>query len=402
MRTLLFVILTGFFLVPDGFAAEFLTDLTLNGSLKSLNLYAEQFTTDGKNGAFSSDSLRVDLGGRVFGDYRLDLALEQQLLRRSRSTAATGLTEGQVNRYFDLETVHGENERLSSKLQVDRLNLHGEAGSVQWSLGRQPIGFGRISLFSPLDVIAPFPPDVLDSDVRPGVDAVRLNRYFGLAGQLGGVFVLGDEGRHNSALLTFGENYREVDAVGLAGRLRGRTMAGLGLGGELGDLGLKAEASWYRGRDVGEVGGDLRESFVVAAFEGWYRFDSGLVLIGQYLYNGIGSDDPGDYPLVAVSAPVVEGLGYLLGRHYLLLGPSYQLHPLIQLEGLVIYNADDGSSLLRPLLSVSLADNLQLDLFWALSRGKKERLDPLTGLPEVRSEFGSAGDSGGLLLRWYF
>ena len=150
------------------------------------------------------------------------------------------------------------------------------------------------------------------------------------------------------------------------------------------------------------MGGDLRESFVVAAFEGWYRFDSGLVLIGQYLYNGIGSNDPGDYPLVAVSAPLEEGLGYLLGRHYLLLGPSCQLHPLVQLEGLVIYNVDDGSSLLRPLLSVSLADNLQLDLFWVLSRGKEERPDPLTGLPEVRSEFGSTGDSGGLLLRWYF
>jgi hypothetical protein len=71
-------------------------------------------------------------------------------------------------------------------------------------------------------------------------------------------------------------------------------------------------------------------------------------------------------------------------------------------NGLLIYNLRDASSLLRPQLVISLADNVQLDLFWAFASGDKPALEPLTGIARIRSEFGSIGDSGGLLLRWYF
>ncbi len=206
--------------------------------------------------------------------------------------------------------------------QVDRLNIHVEQGLFSWTLGRQALGFGRISLFSPLDVIAPFPPDALDVDVRPGVDALKMNRYFGFAGHLGGIIVLGDEKQHNSYLLAAGENIGKVDILFLGGRLRGRSMVGLGLAGEIGKVGVKSEVSWYRGNDIDHPRGDRKRHYSVAALEGWYRFDNGLVLLGEYLFNGLGTLDPGLYPAVAESAPLREGLGFYwggitswLGRH---------------------------------------------------------------------------------------
>lgn len=385
-------------LLVCGPAAAF--ELSAGGSLKSLNLYLEQ--SDFSERSFlSSDSFRLDLSGRLTSSLSFEGALDQRLLWQSRAVVA-GTAGGSFNRAVDLERVQRDGEKLSGLTQVDRLNLHADFGSLSWTLGRQALGFGRISLFSPLDVIAPFAPDALDVDVRPGVDAVKVNRYFGLAGQLGGLVVFGDEKKHNSYLVTAGENIGKVDILLIGGRLRGRNMSGLGLAGELGKVGLKTEVSWYRGRDVGQPGGDLREHFGVAALEGWYRFDMGLVLLGEYLYSGFGSDDPARYPEVAVSAPLREGLGFLLGRHYLLLGPSYQLHPLATLNGLLIYNLKDESLMLRPLLALSLADNLQLDLFWTFTAGRGPRLDPLSGRPVPRSEFGSLGDSGGLFLRWYY
>ncbi len=307
-----------------------------------------------------------------------------------------------MNRHFDLQKNWHEGERFSGQLQVDRLNIHGESGGFNWFFGRQAIGFGRISLFSPLDIIAPFPPDAIDVDVRPGVDAIRATRYFGMAGQLGGMAVFGAEKKDNSYLLTLGENFRSVDFLAIGGRFRGRSMVGIGLAGELGKVGLKAEISWYQGIDINRPQGDLYDDFGIAAVEGWYRFDNRLVLLGEYLFNGVGSDNPSKYPLVARSAPITEGLSFLLARHYLLLGSSYQFHPLVTANGLLIYNIEDHSSLIRPQLVVSLADNLQLDLFWVITTGRKEQLYPLPQLPVIRSEFGSAGDSGGLLLRWYF
>ena len=243
---------------------------------------------------------------------------------------------------------------------------------------------------------------MLDAEVRPGVDAFRGVRYFGLAGQLGGTLVLGDERRHNSYLLTFGENIAGVDVLLLAGRLRGRPMAGIGLAGELGNVGLKGEVARYRGTAVGQPGGDLYGSFTIAALEGWYRFDNGLVLLAEYLRNGSGGARPQEYPLIQASAPYREGLSFLSGRNYLLFGPSYDLHPLVTLNGLVIWNLDDDSLLVRPQLTLSLADNLQLDLFWGWGIGERTRVVGDSGRALVRSEFGALGNSGAMLLRWYF
>lgn len=398
-RTLFVFIVMVF--IPVLSVANTLDDVSLHGSLKSFNLYSEKFPHADQDGMLSSDRIRLDLTGQLTQRFDFEFSLDHQLLWISR-TGVVGLAEDSVNRRLDLQKNWHDGERFSGQLQVDRLKVHGKAGGFNWSFGRQAIGFGRISLFSPLDIIAPFPPDAIDVDVRPGVDAIRATRYFGMAGQLGGMAVFGAEKKDNSYLLTLGENFRSVDFLAVGGRLRGRSIVGIGLAGELGKVGLKAEISWYQGIDINRPQGDLYDDFRIAAVEGWYRFDNGLVLIGEYLFNGVGSDNPSKYPLVARSAPITEGFSFLLARHYLLLGPSYQFHPLVTANGLLIYNIEDHSSLIRPQLVVSLADNLQLDLFWVITTGRKEQLYPLPQLPVIRSEFGSAGDSGGLLLRWYF
>jgi len=382
-------------------AAKLVSDVETGGHLKSLNLYLDRVPASSAEGLISSASARVEFKGRLAQDFDFELAAEQQLLWSDPPRLAS-VQQNSANRLLEAEKSWVADDRFAGQLQLDRFNLQGEFAATLWTIGRQAIGFGRISLFSPLDVIAPFPPDALDVDVRPGVDAIRLNRYFGLGGQLGGILVFGDQPRHNSYLLTFSENIGLADLLILTGSLRDRPMIGFGLAGELGPVGLKGELSWYRGQRVGQSGGDLRQEFAIGALELWYRFSNGLVLLAEYLYNGPGSDDPAEYPLVVSSAPVTEGLTFLLARHYLLLGPSYELHPLVTLNSLLIYNLQDSSYLLRPQLVVSLSDNLQLDLFWAAAVGTKPNLQPATGLPLPRSEFGSVGDTVGLLLRWYF
>jgi len=348
-----------------------------------------------------SNRLRLELGQPV-GDADLDAALDGLWLL-SAPAGVIPLPAESLNRRFDLTHDAARGEPSAAQLQVDRLQLQGSGRGLDWSLGRQPIGFGRIVIFSPLDVIAPFPPDALDTDVRPGVDAIRLVRYFGLGGQLGGTAVFGQSPRYNSYLATFSTNVSEIDLLAIGGTLRDRPMLGLGIAGSLGGLGLKAEASVYRGNDLDQPDGDPSRHFALAALEGWFRLPDGLVLLGQYLYNGPGSDAPEDYLANALRAPYREGMTFLAGRHYLLLGPSYQLHPLVELQGLGIWNLQDGSWLARPLVNLSVADNLSLQLFWAFPFGEKPAPAPQPGLlPVPRSEFGSQGDGGGLFLSWYF
>ena len=177
---------------------------------------------------------------------------------------------------------------------------------------------------------------------------------------------------------------------------------GAGMAGSLGTLGLKGEFSVHKGRDVGAVGGDLHDCYALAAIESWYRFDSGISLIVQYLYNGPGVNDPKDYPAVIASAPLQEGLTYLLGRHYLIAAPAYELHPLATVQGLLIYNLEDQSALARPTLDLNLADNLFLQLFWSWCFGSEPKVASALLPVEPRSEFGMRGNSGGLFLKWFF
>jgi len=379
---------------PRAQAVEF------TGSLKSLDiLRAAPPASVLDAGAFSSNRLRLDLEHPLSGNQRFYAALDGRWLLTDPA-GFPPLPDDRLNRRIDLEKSWRRGDNSSQQLLVDRLQLHLAGDDLEWDLGRQPIGFGRIVLFSPLDVIAPFPPDALDTDVRPGVDALRVARYFGLGGQLGGTLVFGQDSGSDSYLLTFSHNWNGIDILALGGSLRDRWMGGVGLAGSLGGLGLKGEVAVYEGKEAGTPGGDRDERFAMAALEGWLRLNNGLVLLGQYLYNGPGSNEPADYLQVAQSAPLNEGLTFLSGRHYLLLAPSYEVHPLATLQGLVIWNLQDDSFLTRPLIDLSLSDNLALQLFWSFNVGEKPRA--AFPLPVPRSEFGLFGDSGGMFLSWYF
>ncbi|ALC17095.1 hypothetical protein DSOUD_2333 [Desulfuromonas soudanensis] len=370
--------------------------LHFSGFVKSLNMHLQSPPVSAD---LSANRLRLDLEAEPRPGVGVELSAES-LLYYSDPAALLPLPRSSTNRRLDLEADRDGDEHFKQQLSIDRLNLSATLGGIDWVAGRQAIGFGRILLFSPLDVIAPFPPDALDAEVRPGVDALKGVRYFGLGGQLGGTVVFGDEKRNNAWLATVSYNLRGIDILALGGVLREREMIGAGLAGSLGGLGLKGEISVYDGKDVGLAGGDRENRFAIGAAEGWYRFDSGLVLIAEYLYNGAGANEPADYPQVAASAPFVEGLSFLLGRHYLLLGPSWEAHPLVTLNALVISNLTDGSLLLRPLLDISLADNFDLQLFWSFTGGKKPA--PTLSFSVPRSEFGSVGDSGGVFLKYFF
>lgn len=372
------------------------------GSIKSLALYGEKAPAGlSPEYRLSSSRLRLELGWEPATDWAFEAALDQQFLWSDLAEIFRP-GESDFNRITGLDRTWEHSDEATSRLQVDRLNLRWRNPRISLSAGRQAIGFGRILIFSPLDVIDPFAPDALDTDVRSGVDALRATLHYRLDGQLGVIAILGKEARYDSQLVTWSDNYNGIDLLMIGGRLRGRSMLGAGLAGSLGTLGLKGEISVHRGRDLDEPGGDLYSSYALAAVEIWYRFDNGLSLILEFLYNGPGSRNPRDYPEVLASAPLQEGLTHLLGRRHLMVAPAYELHPLVNLQGIILWNLDDDSVLLRPTFNLNLADNLELEIFYTWHHGQAPQA-VAAGLPPLpRSEFGLRGNSGGFFLKWFF
>lgn len=396
---------TALLLLTASFAPCSFAEVSLpewSGSIKSLNLYGQQAPA----GLFpdyklSSNRFRLNMDWQPIGSWRLESALDYQYLW-SDPAGAFPLSSKDINRRLDMDKIWQHGDHGASRLQVDRLNVQWRAEALDATVGRQAIGFGRILIYSPLDVIAPFAPDAIDTDVRGGVDALRSVFNYGLDGQLGAIAVWGESARDNSFLATWSDNRAGIDLLMIGGQLRGHSMIGAGIAGSLGTLGLKTEVSVHEGRDVGKIGGDLESSYALAAVEAWYRFNNGISLVSQYLYNGPGANEPQDYLNVLNSAPIREGLTYLIGQHYLILAPSYELHPLVTAQGILIYNLEDHSAMTRPTLDLNLADNLTLQLFWTAHTGKKPLFVSEFLPPQPRSEFGLRGDSGGVFLKWFF
>lgn len=373
-------------------------EMSTSGQFRSLSLYAEELPEIRRpDGVFSSNSLRLELNAPWGETGHLELAGENSLFYADPEELLL-LPADAVNRLVSLEKTWHDDSGLANRLQLDRCNLQFSHRGIDWSIGRQAVGFGRMLIVAPLDVIAPFAPDAIDRLSRPGVDALRAVRYFGTAGQIGAVAVFGANGDHHSFLATFSANSHGLDLLGLGGSLRSRPMLGFGLAGELAGVGLKGEVAVYRGRDNAGPNSDLHRNFVIAGTELWYRFANDLVIVAQYLFNGAGATTPKDYVAALNSAAVQEGLSFLLGRHYLLLNPSWEIHPLVTLSGLLIWNLADGSALLRPTIDWSLSDNLSLQFFYAFNRGRNP-----AGFPaQPRSEFGTAADGGGIFLTFFF
>jgi len=374
----------------------------VGGFLKSFDLYRQSPPNSNfPSGWVSANRLRLETETSPAPDWRFGVAGEGLLLYTDPK-GLVPLPGDNLNRRFDLETNTNRDGRVAGQLQLDRLQLSWQQDDYELRLGRQALGFGRILIFSPLDVIAPFAPDAIDTDVRPGVDAIHAARYSGLGGELGGTVVFGQQPRFNSYLATATSNVSGFDLLAIGGSLRDRPMLGMGAAGSLGGLGIKGEFALYRGRNVGQPEGDPDENFAIGALEFWYRFDNDLVMVTEFLYNGPGSANPRGYLQTAQQAPFRENLTYLLGRHYLLVAPSWELHPLVNLQGLMIWNLADDSLQIRPLLDISLGDNLSLELFWNFFYGEPPRHRPPSPVPEIRSEFGAAGDAGGIFFSCHF
>ncbi|WP_415718957.1 hypothetical protein [Maridesulfovibrio sp.] len=394
------ILLSPSFLSTKAFCEDLLSNIEISGYVKSLNTVMQPSPLAGlPSGFITSNQQRIDLTGEV-RDIDFEVSAENNLIFSEAALSEFDpFTHNSVNRIINLESTIFTDKYSEDKLDIDRLLIRKNFDYGELTVGRQAIGYGRMSMVSPLDVIEPFSPDALDTDTRSGVDAVRATHYFDLGGQLGGSIVLGDEEENNSYLLNFSQNVNGIDILGICGSLRERPMLGAGFATDIGGMGLKAEAVFYIGKDVNQEGGDIHSSFAVGGIEAWYRFENGINFIVEYLYNGAGENDPAKYLEVKSSAANNEGLNAFYGQHYLLFGPSYAFTPLVELKILSFWNILDGSVFARPLLDISVTDNTDVQLFWAMTTGA----EPSPATPNIpRSEFGSIGDYGGVYLKYYF
>jgi hypothetical protein len=148
--------------------------------------------------------------------------------------------------------------------------------------------------------------------------------------------------------------------------------------------------------DPSGTGAVLRGAVGVDYFAQFRHRDA--YFLAEYQYDGFGGRAPEGYIDVATSAPYTRGEMQTLGTDTGLFQGSYQLHPLVGIDGLIMTNLRDGSGLFAPGVSWSVAREGSLRggvyLPWGLSPAPPEQ--------PLRSEYGTAPPSAYLSLSWFW
>ena len=283
---------------------------------------------------------------------------EMQGLYTSREILGSELFRapaGDRYRFDDLNPVISEGRKSRLAHNLDRANVRLAAGQWDVTLGRQALTMGSARLMSPVDVFLPFDLRVIDTEYRPGIDAIRLERALGDLSALDVGWILGADGqRHRSAMFTrVVTNAQGIDyAATWIERDRFR-LFGLGLTGAIGQHGL-----WF---EVAKVSGDedyIRSSLGIDGGIG----DSGLWMVELH-YNGAGEAEREDY-LQPENADAYSDFGvFLFARRYVLSALSFQLSPVTGVAGQWVYNVDDQSSFFQVSVDRYISDE------WSLTAG---------------------------------
>ncbi|MFH1467561.1 MAG: hypothetical protein ABIO70_24460 [Pseudomonadota bacterium] len=294
----------------------------------------------------------------------------------SLGTAGTGRDEAVEMSWQPVDApdfgVEGRVDRLAARLSVPHLEV---------ILGRQPVSFGSAWIFTPMDLVAPFSPTDIDTEYKPGVDAVRVDTYFGMAGQVSAVAAYaGDWSLDGTVLALHGGWTFGVTDVGLfAASNRAEPVCGVNAAGSIGTVGWHGEATVTLPEE--------EDPFVRAVLGADHAWDFGLSAMGEVYLQTFGAADSGGYLEVYASERFARGEVWAAGRWYAAGSLSYEIDPLVHASAFAVVNLADPSAMLGPSLSWSAAENAELAAGAFVGLGRRPR-DITVGMDDLFDEHG--------------
>ncbi|MFW5878901.1 MAG: hypothetical protein ACOCVR_03695 [Myxococcota bacterium] len=337
----------------------------------------------------SAADLRLKLGLRHSSWLRLSLHHQLTVLTSSadliESANLFSPAPGQADlpQAVDLSWSLGDHPGHSILGRFDRASVMLRLPRFHLTLGRQPITFGRAYFFTPLDLVAPFAPTAVDREYKPGIDALRADYFFGIAGQV--TFVAAYAGSWESEGMIFsgraGTTLGGWDLALFGAAVRRDTVVGLESSGAIGPVAVRAEGS------LTFPSGDEDPFVRVVAGADHLMLAGRLQLSGEIYHQSLGVSDPAELLIMALHPRVRRGEIWTLGRWYAAARTDYELTPLLHLGAFAVANLEDPSLLLGPSLSWSVADSAAVTAGAHIGLGER----PETGGPPLlqpQSELG--------------
>jgi hypothetical protein len=385
-------------------------DLEVSGHLKSFTVASFSYE------AFRD--LQPSPAGQAAADARLNLAIRSGpftfLAHHAVTTSVGGASSGlggfstgvglAAPELIDLTwSFADEGATAAVQGRTDRLYLRAALPAVDITLGRQPVSFGSGLFFSPIDLVNPFFPTTIDTEYKPGVDALRTDVYISTsritlvaayAGEEGELKDLTDLNLAASSQITVAT----TDFSLFYGSIHRDQVFGAGIISSIGPVGVHTDATYTL------PDGDDEEPFARVVLGADGRPAEKVGISGEVYLQTLGVTDPDDYLQQLSGERYARGELWTAGRYYAAISLGYQVVPLISLSGAVIANLSDPSAFIAPGISWSISGNADAVAGAYFGVGERPVLDEDGLLPvlDINSEFGLYPSTAFFQLRSYF
>ena len=337
------------------------------------------------NSVFSELSRLRLMASPTLGPVELDVAYENLWTYRSRSGSAPifgAVGGGDGTDWLPLQGNVVAESQFTWRSRLDRLKLsYSHADRWELSAGRQTISWATTLFLTPADPFIPFDPSEPFREYRAGVDALRVRASTGPFSEVDLVLRPADTPSGNT-ITALGRATTVVngwEVGGWAGVIHDDIAGSLAATVTVAGAVIRSEAVVRRSE------GETVVRFVLGVDRSFSVSRRVLYLVFEYQRDGFGYGDVAELPQLVLSQPFQRGELQLLGRNAVALQSSYQAHPLVSLQLLVLTNLNDPSALLTPAISFSAGNELSLrgGLFLGIGADVTE-----LGLPAPASEYG--------------
>ncbi len=315
----------------------------------------------------------------------------QDPLLFSQSPFAVGVA---ASRYrvadFESRLYPSEAEPVSSVgiyHNLDRASVQFSTDFADFSIGRDAIAWGSARIINPTDVIAPYTYDQLDTEDRVGVDAIRIRIPVGVMGEIDTGYIFGSDFDFDKSavFLRTQLNAVETDFSILLLEFQKDLLVGLEIARGIGGAGFWLETAYVLAEPF-DAEPNTTDNYLRTSIGLDYSFGGEAYTFIEYHFNGAGTRKPENFLTNLEEPAYTRGGVYLLGVHYLAPGLTYQLTPLINVSGQILFNLSDPSMWLAPQISYNVAEDIHLSVGGFISIGKRPKEDDAT---QLQSEFGS-------------
>lgn len=279
--------------------------------------------------------------------------------------AEAGLISQPPAALFDLTDTFVNHGPWIASQRIDRLAITYTTPDLVVRVGRQALTWGSGLVFRPMDLFDPFGPTATDTEYKPGVDMLYLQRLFADGSDLqfivaprparAGGPVTADA---SSAALHFDTTVLGHHTTLMLARDHGDWVAALGVNGSLGGATWNLEAV----PTMLKAGG-VRVSGIANISDAMTLFGRNATVFAEYFHNGFGV---AGQPFDLASLPpelldrLARGQVFDTRRDYLAGGATLEVTPLLNLSPTLIVDLNDGSMLALAAATYSLSDDVTL------------------------------------------